>query len=71
MTTFTTDDRIYAEKDGSLTINCRPLCTKEEYQGMRILIKTQADKINMLEEEAKALRKQLIAACNELMEIKR
>lgn len=23
MTTFTTDDRIYAEKDGSLTIDCR------------------------------------------------
>lgn len=23
MTTFTTDDRIYAEKDGSFTIDCR------------------------------------------------
>ena len=24
MTTFTTDDRIHAEKDGSFTINCVP-----------------------------------------------
>lgn len=24
MTTFTTDDRIHAEKDGSFTIDCRP-----------------------------------------------
>ena len=24
MTTFTTDDRLHAEKDGSLTINCMP-----------------------------------------------
>ena len=24
MTTFTTDDRIHAEKDGSLTLNCLP-----------------------------------------------
>lgn len=31
MTTFTTDDRIYAEKDGSLTIDCRvkPLTNDE------------------------------------------
>lgn len=31
----------------------------------------QADRITMLEKETNALRKQLIAACNELMEIKR
>jgi len=24
MTTFTTDDRLHAEKDGSFTIDCRP-----------------------------------------------
>jgi len=59
MTTFTTDDRIYAEKDGSFTIDCRPPCTAQEYQEMRKLIKTQADKIAMLEEECKALRGQL------------
>jgi hypothetical protein len=33
MTTFTTDDRLYAEKDGSFTIDCRlkPL-TDEQIQ---------------------------------------
>lgn len=34
-------------------------------------IDQQADRITMLEKETSALRKQLIAACNELMEIKR
>lgn len=35
MTTFTTDDRIYAEKDGSFTIDCRlkPL-TEQEINGI-------------------------------------
>jgi hypothetical protein len=35
------------------------------------IIKQQSDKITMVTEECIALRKQLIAACNELMEIKR
>ena len=59
MTTFTTDDRIYAEKDGSFTIDCRPPCSQQEYNEMRKLIKNQADKIAMLEAECKALRDQL------------
>lgn len=59
MTTFTTQDRIHAEKDGSITIDCRPPCSQQEYQEMRKLIKTQTDKIAMLEEECKALRGQL------------
>jgi hypothetical protein len=71
MTTFTTQDRIHAEKDGSLTIGCRPPCSQQEYNEMRKLIKNQTDKIAMVTEECIALRKQLIAACNELMEIKR
>lgn len=58
MTTFTTDDRVLAEKDGSFTINCIP-CSQQEYNEMRKLIKNQADKIAMLEEECKALRGQL------------
>jgi hypothetical protein len=59
MTTFTTQDRIHAEKDGSFTIDCRPPCSQEEYNEMRKLIKNQADKILMLEEECKALWGQL------------
>lgn len=59
MTTFTTQDRIHAEKDGSFTIDCRPPCSQQEYQEMRKLIKNQADKIAMLEEECKALLGQL------------
>jgi hypothetical protein len=59
MTTFTTQDRTHAEKDGSITIDCRPPCSQQEYQEMRKLIKNQADKIAMLEEECKALRGQL------------
>lgn len=59
MTTFTTQDRIHAEKDGSFTIDCRPPCSQQEYQEMRKLIKNQADKIAMLEEECNALRGQL------------
>ena len=39
-------------------------------QGAKML-RQQADRITMLEKETNALRKQLIAACNELMEIKR
>ncbi len=39
-------------------------------QGAKML-RQQADRITMLEKENNALRKQLIAACNELMEIKR
>jgi ribosomal protein L13 len=35
------------------------------------LIDEQINRIKMLEEETAALRKQLISACNELMEIKR
>jgi hypothetical protein len=61
MTTFTTQDRIHAEKDGSFTIDCRPPCSQEEYNEMRKLIKNQADKIVMLEEECKALRGQVNA----------
>lgn len=59
MTTFTTQDRIHAEKDISITIDCRPPCTHEEYKEMRTLIKNQADKIAMLEEECAALRNQI------------
>jgi len=61
MTTFTTQDRIHAEKDGSFTIDCRPPCSQEEYNEMRKLIKNQAGKIAMLEEECKALRGQVNA----------
>jgi hypothetical protein len=34
MTTFTTDDRLYAEKDGSFTIDCRlkPLTEKQIHE---------------------------------------
>lgn len=35
------------------------------------MLREQADRIKMLEKETSALRKQLIAACNELMEVKR
>lgn len=35
------------------------------------MLKQQAQKIAMLEKEISALRKQLISACNELVEIKR
>jgi len=35
------------------------------------MLRQQADRITMLEKETNALRKQLIAACNELMELKR
>lgn len=35
------------------------------------MLRQQEDRITMLEKETSALRKQLIAACNELMEIKR
>jgi hypothetical protein len=38
MTTFTTDDRLHAEKDGSFTIDCRlkPL-TKEQIDALSYL----------------------------------
>ena len=39
-------------------------------QGAKML-RQQADRITMLEKETSALRKQLISACNELMELKR
>ena len=42
-----------------------------EYQQSANMLRQQADRITMLEKETNALRKQLIAACNELMEIKR
>lgn len=35
------------------------------------MLRQQADRITLLEKETNALRKQLIAACNELMELKR
>ena len=35
------------------------------------MLRQQADRITMLEKETNALRKQLISACNELMELKR
>lgn len=35
------------------------------------MLRQQEDRITMLEKETNALRKQLICACNELMEIKR
>lgn len=35
------------------------------------MLRQQEDRITMLEKETNALRKQLIAACNELMELKR
>ena len=35
------------------------------------MLRQQEERITMLEKETNALRKQLIAACNELMEIKR
>jgi hypothetical protein len=35
------------------------------------MLRQQEDRITMLEKETNALRKQLISACNELMEIKR
>ena len=35
------------------------------------MLRQQADRIAELEKETNALRKQLIAACNELMELKR
>ena len=50
MTTFTTEDRIIAEKDGSLTLNCDYY--KKEYDELYRAYK-------MLEEECAALRKQL------------
>jgi hypothetical protein len=62
MTTFTTEDRIIVEKDGSLTFNC------DWYQKQYYQLLEQHKK---LEEECNALRKQLMVACNELMEIKR
>ena len=50
MTTFTTDDRIYAEKDGFLTFNC-DWYKKQYYQLL--------EQHKALEEECAALRKQL------------
>lgn len=40
-------------------------------EGVIDMLREQADRITMLEKETYALRKQLIAACNELMELKR
>lgn len=50
MTTFTTEDRIIAEKDGSLTFNC-DWYQKQYYQLL--------EQYKALEEECKALREQL------------
>jgi len=50
MTTFTTDDRIYAEKDGSFTINA------DWYQKQYFQLLEQ---YKALEEECKALRDQI------------
>ena len=54
MTTFTTEDRIIAEKDGSFTINA-DWYQKQYYQLL--------EQYKSLEEECKALREQL----NELL----
>lgn len=54
MTTFTTDDRIYAEKDGSFTVNC-DWYQKQYYQLL--------EQYKSLEAECKALREQV----NELL----
>jgi hypothetical protein len=50
MTTFTTDDRIIAEKDGSFTINC-DWYQKQYHQLL--------EDYKKLEDECKALREQL------------
>lgn len=50
MTTFTTQDRIHAEKDGSFTINC-DWYQKQYYQLL--------EQYKALEEECAALRKQI------------
>jgi hypothetical protein len=46
-------------------------CEYIQYSKVSTMLRQQADRITMLEKETSALRKQLIAACNELMEIKR
>jgi len=54
MTTFTTEDRLVAEKDGSITLNC-DWYQKQYYQLL--------EQHKMLEEECAALRKQLNELC--------
>ena len=61
MTTFTTEDRIIAEKDGSLTVNVNGLATVTQkaltYEELAALLA----RVKFLEEECKALRGQVNA----------
>ena len=62
MTTFTSEDRIVAEKDGSVTINVEPIpfvgwvtITDEEDRQQML-----RDQIHMLQAENKRLRKKIL-----------
>jgi hypothetical protein len=62
MTTFTSEDRLVAEKDGSVTINVEPI----PFMGMVTLSDQEdreqmlRDQINMLQAENRRLHKKLI-----------
>ena len=62
MTTFTSEDRLIAEKDGSVTINVEPI----PFMGMVTLIDQEdreqmlRDQIHMLQAENRRLRKKLM-----------
>ena len=62
MTTFTSEDRIIAEKDGSVTINIEPI----PFMGMVSLTDLEdreqmlRDQISMLQAENRRLRKKLM-----------
>ena len=62
MTTFTSEDRLVAEKDGSVTINVEPI----PFVGMVTLIDKEdreqmlRDQIHMLQAENRRLHKKLI-----------
>jgi hypothetical protein len=62
MTTFTSEDRLIAEKDGSVTINVEPI----PFMGMVTLTDTEdreqmlRDQIHMLQAENRRLHKKLM-----------
>ena len=64
MTTFTTDDRIYAEKDGSYTVNVEPIpfagmVTLNDYEDREQMLREQ---LGILQAECQRLRKKLMDA---------
>ena len=62
MTTFTSEDRLLAEKDGSLTLNVEPITfvgwvTITDQEDREQMLR---DQINMLQSENRRLRKKIL-----------